>query len=115
MEFIVGFMLTTHRHKSIFMVVDTLRKSAHFVPVCMMYQVLDIAKVFISNIVRLHGVPKRIISDTGSMFTGHFWTSFQEALGTQLNFSTTYHPETDVQKEKTNQILEDMLNMDVMD
>jgi transposase InsO family protein len=65
--------------------------------------------------VRLHGVPRRIISDRGSVFTGRFWTSFQEALGTQLNFSTTYHPETDGKIERTNQILEDMLRMYVMD
>jgi hypothetical protein len=94
MDFIVGFPLTTRRHDSIFVVVDTLTKSVHFIPVHMMYQAPDIAIVFISDIVRLHGVPKRIISDRGSMFTGQFWTSFQESLGTQLNFSTMYHPET---------------------
>jgi hypothetical protein len=70
MDFIVGFPLTTRRHDSIFVVVDTLTKSAHFIPVCTTYQVPDIARVFISEIVRLHGVPKRIISDRGSMFTG---------------------------------------------
>jgi hypothetical protein len=96
-------------------VVDTLMKSAHFIHVCMMYQVPDIARVFISDIVRLHGVPKRIISDRGLVLTGRFWTSFQDALGTQLNFSTTYHPETDKKTERTNQILEDMLCMYVMD
>jgi hypothetical protein len=63
MDFIVGFPLTVRRHDSIFMVVDTLTKSAHFIPVCTMYQVPDIARFFISEIVRLHGVPKRIISD----------------------------------------------------
>ena len=79
------------------------------------YQEPDIARVFISEIVRLHGVPKKIISDRGSVFTGRFCTSFQEALGTQLNFSTAYHPETDGQTERTNQTLEDMLRMYVMD
>jgi transposase InsO family protein len=79
------------------------------------YQAPNIAKVFISEIVRLHGVPKKIISDRGSVFAGRFWTSFQEALGTQLNFSTAYHPETDRQTERTNQTLEDMLCMYVMD
>jgi hypothetical protein len=90
MDFIVG--LPARRHDSIFVVVDTLTKSAHFIPVRTMYQEPDIARVLISEIVRLHGVPKRIISDRGSMFTRRFWTSFQEALGTQLNFSTMYHP-----------------------
>jgi transposase InsO family protein len=82
---------------------------------CTTYQAHDIARVFISDIVRLHDVPKRIISDRGSMFIGRFWTSFQEALGTQLKFSTAYHPETDGQTEQTNQTLEDMLCMYIMD
>ena len=70
MDFIVGLPLTARRHDSIFVVVDTLTKSAHFIPVRTTYQAPDIARVFISEIVRLHGVPKKIISDRGSMFTG---------------------------------------------
>jgi hypothetical protein len=115
MEFVVGLSLTVKRHDSIFVVVDTLMKSAHFIPVCMMYQVLEIARVFIRDIVRLHGIHKRIISDRGLVFIGRFWTSFQEALGTQLNFSTTYHPEIDGKTKRMNQILEDMLCMYMMD
>jgi hypothetical protein len=69
MDFIVGLPLTTRRHGSIFLVVDTMTKSAHFIPVCMTYQAPNIARVFISEIVRLHGMPKRIISDRGSVFT----------------------------------------------
>jgi hypothetical protein len=69
MDFIVGFPLTARRHESTFVVVNTLMKSAHFIHVHTMYQELDIAKVFISEIVRLHGMPKRIISDQGSVFT----------------------------------------------
>jgi hypothetical protein len=70
MDFIVGLPLMARRHDSIFVVVDTLTKSAHFIPVRTTYQAPDIARVFISEIVRLHGVPKRIISDRGSVFTG---------------------------------------------
>ena len=95
MEFIVGFPLTKRRHNLIFVVVDTLKKSAHFIPVCTMYRVPNIARLFVSEIVRLHGVPRRIISYRGSVFTGRFWTSFQDSFGTQLNFSTNYHLETD--------------------
>jgi hypothetical protein len=69
MNFIVGLLLTTRRHDSIFVVVDTLTKSSHFISMCMTYQTLDIAKVVINEIVRLNGMPKRIISDRGSMFT----------------------------------------------
>jgi hypothetical protein len=69
MDFIVGFPLTARRHDSIFVVVDTLTKSAHFILVHTTYKALDIARVFISEIVRLHDVPKRIISDRGLVFT----------------------------------------------
>jgi hypothetical protein len=63
MDFIFGLPLMARRHDSIFMVVDTLTKSAHFVSMRMMYQAPDIARFFISDIGRLHGIPKRIISD----------------------------------------------------
>jgi hypothetical protein len=70
MDFIVGLPLTAKRHDSIFVVVDTLTKSSHFIPVRTTYQAPDIARVFISEIVRLHGMPKKIISDRGSVFIG---------------------------------------------
>jgi hypothetical protein len=82
MDFIVGFPLTARRHDSIFIVVDTLTKSGHFIPVHTMYQAPDIDRFFISEIVRLYGEHKRIIFDQGSVFTGRFWMSFQESLGT---------------------------------
>jgi hypothetical protein len=69
MDFIVGLPLMARRHDSIFVVVDTLMKSAHFIPMHTMYQEPDIAIVFISDIVRLHGVPKRSIFDQGLIFT----------------------------------------------
>ena len=115
MDFIVIFPLTTRRHNSIFVIVDTLTKSAHFIPMRTTYQVPNIDRVFVSEIVRLHGVPKRIISNQGSVFTGRFWTSFQEALGTQLNIITNYHNEIDGNKKRMNQVLECMLHMYVMD
>jgi hypothetical protein len=115
MDFIIGFPLTKRRHDSFFVVFDILTKSVHFIPMRTMYQAPDIARFFISEIMRLHGVPNSIISDRGSMFIGRFWTSFQEALGTQLNFSIVYHPEIDGQTERMNQILEDMLCMYVLD
>ena len=115
MAFIVGLPITPQRHDSIFVVVDTLTKSAHFILVKTTYQAHEIAKVFSNEIVRLHGVPRRTISNRRSVFTGRFWTSFQEALGTQLNFSTTYHPETDGQTERVNKLLEYMLRMYVID
>jgi hypothetical protein len=88
-------VVMARRHDLIFVVVDTLTKSAHFIPMHTTYQARDIARVFISEIVRLHSMPKRIISDRGLVFIGRFWTSFQEALETQLNFNTAYHSEID--------------------
>jgi hypothetical protein len=62
-----------------------------------------------ARIVCLHGVPKKIVSDRGSQFTSRFWRSFHENMSTKLNFSSAYHPRTDGQTERTNQVLEDML------
>jgi hypothetical protein len=115
MDFIVGLPLTARRHDSIFVVVDTLTKSAHFIPMRTTYQAPNIAIIFFNEIVRLHDMSKRIISNRGSVFTGRFWMSFQGALGTQLNFSTAYHPETDGKTERMEQNLEEMLRMYVMD
>jgi hypothetical protein len=102
------------RNDLIFVVVNTLTKSANFILVHTTYQAPNIAIFFIIDIVRLHGVPKRIIYDQGSVFMRRLWTSFQEDLGTQLNCITKYHPETDRQTKQMNQILEDMLHMYVM-
>jgi hypothetical protein len=109
MGFIVGFPLIARRHDSIFVVINTLMKSAHFIPVCMTYITPDIARMFVSEIVRLNGVPRKIISDQESILTGRFWISFQETLGGQLNFSTSSHLEIDGKTERMNQILEDMI------
>jgi hypothetical protein len=62
-----------------------------------------------ARIVSLHGVPKKIVSDRGSQFTSRFWKSFHGNMDTKLNFSITYHPQTDGQTKKTNQVFEDML------
>jgi transposase InsO family protein len=62
-----------------------------------------------SRIVYLHGVPKKIVSDRGTQFTSRFWEKLHESMDTKLNFSSVYHPQTDGQTERTNQILEDML------
>jgi hypothetical protein len=66
-------------------------------------------ELYMSQIVCLHGVHKNIISDTGSQFTSKFWEKLHESMDTKLNFSLTYHPQTDGQTKRTNQILEDML------
>ena len=75
----------------------------------------DIAKIFMKEIFKLHGLPKAIVSDQDVKFTSNFWKGLFADLGTKLNFSTAYHPQTDGQTERVNQVLEDMLHMYVMD
>ena len=82
MDFVVGFPLTSSRHNAILVVVDKLTKSSHFIPVRDTYDVMDVARLFINEIVRLHGVLKKIISNRDPKFTSRFWTSMQSALGT---------------------------------
>ncbi|WVZ58375.1 hypothetical protein U9M48_008654 [Paspalum notatum var. saurae] len=109
MDFIVGLPRTQKGYNSIWVVVDRLTKVAHFIPVNTTYSGARLAELYISRIVCLHGVPKRIISDRGSQFTSRFWEQLHDSLDSKLRFSTAYHPQTDGQTERTNQILEDML------
>jgi hypothetical protein len=115
MDFVVGLPLTSHRHNAILVIVDNLTKSSHFILVRDTYDVTDVARVFVNEVIHLHEIPKKIISDRDSRFTSRFWTSLQSALGTQLNLITTYHLETDGKNERVNQVMEDMLMMYVMD
>ncbi|WVZ52290.1 LOW QUALITY PROTEIN: hypothetical protein U9M48_003366, partial [Paspalum notatum var. saurae] len=109
MDFIVGLPRTQKGYNSIWVVVDRLTKVAHFIPVNATYLAAKLAELYISRIICLHGVPKRIISDRGSQFTSHFWEQLHDSLDIKLRFNTTYHPQTDGQIERTNQIFEDML------
>ncbi|KAA3488295.1 ty3-gypsy sub-class retrotransposonable element polyprotein [Gossypium australe] len=89
--------------------------SAHFLPVRTDYTLQKLAKLYIAEVVRLHGVPVSIISDRDPRFTSRFWKALHEALGTRLIFSTAFHPQTDGQSERVIQILEDMLRGCVID
>jgi transposase InsO family protein len=89
--------------------VDRLIKAAHFIPVKTTYNSAVFVELYMSRIVCLHGIPKKIVSDRGTQFTSNFWQQLHKALGTHLKFSLAYHPQTDGQTERTNQILEDML------
>jgi IS30 family transposase len=109
MDFIIGLPRTGASYDSIWVVVDRLTKSAHFIPVKTSYSSAVLVELYMSRIVCLHGVPKKIVSDRGTQFTSHFWQQLHEALGTHLNFSSAYHPQTDGQTKRTNQVLEDML------
>ena len=94
---------------AVWVVVDRLTKSAHFIPFRVGQSTEILADKYMGEIVRQHGVPASIMSDRDTRFRSHFWESLQESLGTRLKFNTSYHPETDEQSERTIQILEDML------
>ena len=115
MDFVVGLPRTPKGYDSIWVIVDRLTKSAHFLPVKTTYTAAQYARLYLDEIVSLHGVPTSIVSDRGPQFTSKFWQSFQEALGSQLHFSTAFHPQTDGQSERTIQTLEDMLRACVID
>src|ERR1044071_3380445 len=109
MDFITGFPKTQKGNDAIFVVIDRLSKDAHFLPVCESITASQLADLYVSRIVSLHGVPLEINSDRGSLFTSRFWESFHNVMGTHLSFSTAFHPQSSGQVERVNQILEDML------
>ncbi|KAL0544935.1 hypothetical protein IC582_020065 [Cucumis melo] len=109
MDFITGLPRTLRGFTVIWVVVDRLTKSAHFVPGKSTYTASKWAQLYMSEIVRLHGVPVSIFSDRDARFTSKFWKGLQTAMGTRLDFSTAFHPQTDGQTERLNQVLEDML------
>ena len=109
MDFVVGLPLTGRRYDSVSVVVDRLTKLTQFLPMRTDYSLDKLAELYIKEIVQLHGIPVSIISDRDPRFTSRFWGKLQEALGTRLNFSTTFHPQTNGQSERVIQILEDML------
>ncbi|GAU31786.1 hypothetical protein TSUD_22320 [Trifolium subterraneum] len=115
MDFVGGLPRNQKGQDSIWVIVDRLTKSAHFLPVKSTFRAPQYAEVFIENIVKLHGVPLSIVSDRDLIFTSHFWKAFQRAMGTRLKMSTSHHPQTDGQSERTIQTLEDMLRACVLE
>lgn len=92
MDFITGLPKTVKQHDSIMVIVDRLTKVTHFIPVKSTFSASDVAKVFIRDVVRLHGVPKKIVSDRDAKFNSKFWKELFTGLGIELAFSTTYYP-----------------------
>ena len=109
MDFIVGLPRTQKGYDSIWVIVDWLTKTTHFIPVRTRYSMKTYAELYISRIVCLHGVLRSITSDRGPQFVAHFWEQLQESLGTKLIHSSAYHPQTSGQVERVNQVLEDLL------
>jgi hypothetical protein len=99
MDFIVSLLRTSCAYNSIWVIMDRLTKSAHFIPVATIYRVRQYAELYISHIVRYHDILKIIIFDRGFIFVPHFWEQLHECLGTHLIKSSAYHPQTDGQTE----------------
>ncbi|GJY34725.1 reverse transcriptase domain-containing protein [Tanacetum coccineum] len=109
MDFVSGLPRTPSRYDMIWVIVDRLTKSAHFLPMKKTDTMEKPTKLYLKEIVYRHGVPISIISDRDSHFTLRSWKLLQKALGMNLDMSTAYHPQTDGQSERTIQTLEDML------
>ncbi|EOY19023.1 Uncharacterized protein TCM_043642 [Theobroma cacao] len=114
-DFVMGLPRTSRGYDSIWIIVDRLTKSTHFFLVKTTYGAAQYARIYVDEIMRLHGIPISIVSSRGAQFTSRFWGKLQEALGIKLDFSTAFHPQTDGQSEWTIQTLEDMLRACVID
>ena len=115
MDFVTGLPRSSRQRDAIWVIVDRMTKVAHFLPIRQTDSLESLAQLYISEIVRLHGTPLTIISDRDPRFTSRFWESLQAALGTELRWSTAFHPQTDGQSERTIQTLEDMLRACALD
>ncbi|KAI3811062.1 hypothetical protein L1987_20778 [Smallanthus sonchifolius] len=115
MDFITKLPRTAKGNDTIWVIVDRLTKSAHLLPIRETSSSERLAEIFIKEVVSRHGMPLSIVSDRDTRFTSRFWKKFNEAMGTILNISTAYHPQTDGQLERTIQTLEDMLRACIID
>ena len=115
MDFVVGLPRTKANHDAIWVIIDRLTKSAHFLPINERFSLDKLVHLYLKEIVVRHGAPVSIVSDRDPRFNSRFWRQFQECLGTKLNMSTAYHPQTDGQSERTIQTIEDMLRVCAID
>ncbi|KAL0544358.1 hypothetical protein IC582_019472 [Cucumis melo] len=114
MDFLFGLPRTSIGHDGIWVIVDRLTKTTRFIPIKMTSTLDQLARLYVDKIVSQYGVPVSIVSDRDPRFTSKFWPSLQKAMGTGLKFSTSFHPQTDGQSERTIQTLEDMLRACVL-
>nr|GEZ97024.1 reverse transcriptase domain-containing protein [Tanacetum cinerariifolium] len=115
MDFITKLPKSPQGFDTVWVIVDRLTKSAHFLLIRENDPLNKLARLYLNRIVARHGIPVSIICDRDDRFTSNFWKSFQKALGTYISMSTAYHPETEGQSERNIQTLEDMLRVYVID
>jgi transposase InsO family protein len=108
-------LVSASKIDSVWVIIDGPTRSAHFIPVNTKYRAKKYAEIYIARVLCLHGVSKTILSDRGSQFVARFWEQLHASLGTHLIHSSAYHPQTDGQTERVNQILEDMLRACMME
>ncbi|GJT43703.1 putative reverse transcriptase domain-containing protein [Tanacetum coccineum] len=115
MDFVTKLPKTSQGYDTIWVIVDRLTKSAIFTPMRETDPLDKLARLYLKEVVTRHGIPVSIICDRDPRFASNFWRSLQNALGTNLDMSTAYHPQTDGQSERTIQTLEDMLRACAID
>ena len=108
-DFITHLPVTRNGHNAIFVAVDRCSKMVHLMPTTDKVTAADAARLFINNVVKLHGVPEDFVSDRDPRFTGKFWQAFCQSQGIDTRMSSAFHPETDGQTERVNRILVEML------
>ncbi|GJY54733.1 putative reverse transcriptase domain-containing protein [Tanacetum coccineum] len=115
MDFVTKLPKSSQGYDTIWVIVDRLTKSAIFIPVKETDPLEKLSRMYLKEVVTRHGIPVSIICDCDPRFASNFWRSLQKALGTSLDMSTAYHPQTDGQSDRTIQTLEDMLRACVID
>ena len=115
MDFVTGLPRTLGGNNTIWVIVDRLTKSIHFLPMKVNFFMDRLVSLYVREIVRMHGVFVSIVSDKDPHFTSRFWHSLQKALGTKLSFNTAFHPQTDGQSKRVIQVLEYLLRACTLD
>nr|GFB98720.1 putative reverse transcriptase domain-containing protein [Tanacetum cinerariifolium] len=114
-DFVTKLPKSSKGYDTIWVIVDRLTKSAIFIPIRETDPMDKLAKIYLKEVVTGHEIPVSIISDRDPRFSSNLWRSLQNALGTRLDMSTAYHPETDSQSERTIQTLKDTLRAYAID